>query len=110
MVQVTIDRFEGEMAVVELEEGKLINLPKIFVPDAKEGDIVEIGPAEVSRFYFASIDNDMMTVLTPKGKYSVSPELSGGAKPGEPILFKVNSSETKKHKNMITGLVNSLFE
>lgn len=39
---VTIDRFEGEFAVVETEEGNMVNLSKILVPDAHEGDVVTI--------------------------------------------------------------------
>lgn len=41
-MKVTIDRFEGEYAVVELDNGSFANLPKVLVPDSSEGDIVEI--------------------------------------------------------------------
>lgn len=41
-MEVIIDRFEGEYAVVEIEKGKLINIPRILVPDAKEGDTIKI--------------------------------------------------------------------
>ena len=41
-MQVIIDRFEGEYAVVETDNGEFVNLPKILVPDAHEGDVVEI--------------------------------------------------------------------
>lgn len=41
-MKVIIDRFEGDYAVVELEIGKCINVPKILFPEAKEGDIIEI--------------------------------------------------------------------
>lgn len=41
-MKLVIDRFEGEFAVVEIENGELINIPKILVGDAKEGDILEI--------------------------------------------------------------------
>ncbi len=38
-----IDRFEGEFAVIELEDKSLVNVPiKILPPDAKEGDIISI--------------------------------------------------------------------
>ena len=30
------------MGVVEIEKGKLVNMPRILVPDAKEGDVVKI--------------------------------------------------------------------
>jgi hypothetical protein len=37
----TIDRFEGNFAVVELENKKLINVPSEAIPEeAKEGDII----------------------------------------------------------------------
>ena len=41
-MQVIIDRFEGEYAVVELEEGEFVNLPKVLVPSASEGDVINI--------------------------------------------------------------------
>ena len=39
-MEVIIDRFEGEYAVVEISKNKFVNLPKELVPDAKEGDVV----------------------------------------------------------------------
>ena len=110
MITVTVDRIEDEMAVVEVEEGKMVNLPTIFIPDAKEGDIVDIGPAKVSRFYFASIDDNMMIVLTPKGKYAMDPVLAGGAKPGEALLFTVSENKTRKKKGKIQSIMDKLFE
>ncbi len=41
-MQVTIDRFEGEYAVVELENKTTVKMPKVLVPGAKESDVVEI--------------------------------------------------------------------
>lgn len=41
-MKVIIDRFEGDYAVVEIEIGKFVLLPKELVPDAKEGDVVLI--------------------------------------------------------------------
>ena len=42
-MKVTIDRFEGDYAVVELEDRQMVDLPKALVPsDANEGDILEI--------------------------------------------------------------------
>lgn len=41
-MKVTIDRFEGDFAVVEISESCFANIPKILLPDAKEGDIVSI--------------------------------------------------------------------
>lgn len=40
---VTIDRFEGNYAVCELEDGKFANLPKDFLPKgSKEGSKIRI--------------------------------------------------------------------
>jgi len=36
-----IDRFEGEYAVVETDNG-FVNVPKILFPDACEGDTIDI--------------------------------------------------------------------
>ena len=36
-----IDRFEGEIAVIELENGDIIEIPKIILPDnASEGTVI----------------------------------------------------------------------
>ncbi len=48
----TIDRFEGEFVVVELENGDLMDVPKCFIPKgAKAGDVikVEIDKEETNR-------------------------------------------------------------
>lgn len=39
---ITVDRFEGEFAVVEAENGKIYNIPCELVPDAKEGSVINI--------------------------------------------------------------------
>ncbi|MGN0537344.1 MAG: DUF3006 domain-containing protein [Acutalibacteraceae bacterium] len=41
-MKVTIDRIEGKMAVVELEDGTTADLPLILVPNAQEGMTVNI--------------------------------------------------------------------
>lgn len=41
-MRVTIDRIEGNMAVVELEDGSTADLPLVFVPNVKEGMTVTI--------------------------------------------------------------------
>lgn len=41
-MKAVIDRFEGEFAIIELEDGRYVNLPSELVPDAREGDIVVI--------------------------------------------------------------------
>ncbi|TJX13929.1 DUF3006 domain-containing protein [Tissierella creatinini] len=40
---ITIDRFEGNFAIVELEDRRMINMPRELVPEeAIEGDILQI--------------------------------------------------------------------
>ncbi|HEY8464174.1 MAG TPA: DUF3006 domain-containing protein [Bacillota bacterium] len=41
-MQVIIDRFEAEYAVVELPDRTTALLAKVLVPEAREGDLVEI--------------------------------------------------------------------
>lgn len=41
-MKVIIDRFEGDYAVVEIEEGKYVDIPKILIPNSKEGDVIKI--------------------------------------------------------------------
>ena len=39
----TIDRFENDFAVVELENQKFVNVPRLAIPkEAKEGDIISV--------------------------------------------------------------------
>ncbi len=39
----TIDRFEGDFAVVELDNGDMIDVPKCFIPKgAKTGDVIKV--------------------------------------------------------------------
>ncbi|HEX7712913.1 MAG TPA: DUF3006 domain-containing protein [Bacillota bacterium] len=45
-MKVTIDRFEGDYALVELSDRKMGRLSKTLLPsDIKEGDVVEISVA-----------------------------------------------------------------
>ncbi len=39
----TIDRFEGDFAVVELENGDVMDVPKCFIPKGvKAGDVIRV--------------------------------------------------------------------
>ena len=53
-MQVTIDRFEGDVAVIELESGEIMRVPRAELPEeTAEGDMVEltfgINPAATDR-------------------------------------------------------------
>lgn len=42
-MKVIIDRFEGDFAIVELEKGKVVNMPRVLIPsEAKEGMVIKI--------------------------------------------------------------------
>ena len=41
-MDVIVDRIEGDYAVVEIDKGKMCNLPIELVPNVKEGDVVTI--------------------------------------------------------------------
>ena len=45
-MKVIIDRFEGDYAVVELENGSYADMPRVLVPNAGEGDIVTVTVSE----------------------------------------------------------------
>ena len=47
-MKVIIDRFEGEFAVVEIDEGVFADLPKVLIPDAKVGDVINIAIDEAA--------------------------------------------------------------
>ena len=40
MKKFIIDRFEEEFAVLEKDEGGTVDVPRIKIPDAKEGDVI----------------------------------------------------------------------
>ena len=42
IMDVIIDRFEGDFAVIELPDRTIVNVPRILLPDASEGDVVSI--------------------------------------------------------------------
>lgn len=41
-MKVIIDRIEDEFAVCEFNTKKFVNIPKCIVPNAKEGDVINI--------------------------------------------------------------------
>lgn len=41
-MKVVIDRFEGDFAVAEIDEGNFANIARKLIPTAKEGDTVTI--------------------------------------------------------------------
>ena len=41
-MKIIIDRFEGDYAVVEINKQKFVNIPKVLLKNAKEGDIISI--------------------------------------------------------------------
>ena len=41
-MDVIVDRIEGDYAVVEIDKGKMCNLPLELVPNIKAGDVVTI--------------------------------------------------------------------
>jgi len=41
-MEVIVDRIEGDYLVLELEDKKHVNVPKLLMPNAVEGDIIDI--------------------------------------------------------------------
>ena len=41
-MEVIVDRIEGDYLVLELESKKTVNVPKSLIPNASEGDIIDI--------------------------------------------------------------------
>lgn len=41
-MEVIVDRFEGEYAIVEVSVGQFVQMPKVLVSGAKEGDVIKI--------------------------------------------------------------------
>lgn len=62
-MEVIVDRFEGDYAVVEIAIGNCVNIPRVLVPDAKEGDIIKIevekGKTEERKKYIKDLMNNV---------------------------------------------------
>lgn len=41
-MNVILDRFEGEYGIVELEDKTFVEIPKVLISNAKEGDVITI--------------------------------------------------------------------
>ena len=41
-MRVIVDRIEDNYMVIELEDGRFINISKDLIPDIKEGDVIDI--------------------------------------------------------------------
>ena len=41
-MKIIIDRIENDVAVIELPDGKMIEVPRLLFPDAEEGDAYNI--------------------------------------------------------------------
>ena len=41
-MKIVVDRFEGDFGIVELEDMTFVEIPKILLQNAKEGDVVSI--------------------------------------------------------------------
>ena len=50
-MKLIIDRIEGEFLVAEMPEGKMVQLPRMLLPQAVEGDVItiDIDPVERSK-------------------------------------------------------------
>jgi hypothetical protein len=64
IMKYTIDRFEGEYAVVELEDKTMIDIPKCALPvEANEGDIISVeidkDETEKRKQYINKLMNDI---------------------------------------------------
>ena len=110
MMQVTVDRIENDMVIVEIGKNNFSKLPSVVVPDAKEGDIITIVSKKESQFMISKKDGYYSYVLTPKGKYALPHNVTDGAKPGEFISFVVEHELTEMKKSKIRQLMDNLFE
>lgn len=41
-MKVILDRFEGDFAILELDVGEVVSVPKVLVGNASEGDVIKI--------------------------------------------------------------------
>ena len=66
-MKVIIDRFEGNFAVVELQDKSFCNMPKLLLPDgAKEGNVVTIAIDEEETQKRRQAASDLFNELTKK--------------------------------------------
>ena len=67
-MDVIVDRIEGDYAVVEIEKGKMCNLPLVFLPNVKEGDVVTITINKGKTNSIEVFANEDYSVTTRKGQ------------------------------------------
>lgn len=48
-MRITIDRFEGDLAVCELPDKRFVNIPRALFVNAKEGDVFSIEKDDTAR-------------------------------------------------------------
>ncbi len=42
-MKIVVDRFEGDYVIIELESGKIVDIPKsVMPPNASEGDVIDL--------------------------------------------------------------------
>lgn len=41
-MKIILDRFEGDFGIVELEDKSFVEIPKVLISNAKEGDVITI--------------------------------------------------------------------
>lgn len=67
MVQLIIDRFEGNIAIVELADKSIASIPKsVLPPQAKEGDVIRIEVDTVETSKRKTTARDLMGELWKK--------------------------------------------
>ena len=68
MTRIIIDRFEGDMACVEAENGKIYNIPLILLPNTREGDVIDITVNREETQKRSSAASNRLHSLFEKGK------------------------------------------
>ncbi len=56
-MKVIVDRIEGEFVIVEVDVGQTLNIPKRLVPNAQEGDLIEINVKKCQNQVKKNVDN-----------------------------------------------------
>lgn len=67
-MKVIIDSFEGDYAIVEYEEGKCIDVPKVLFPNSRVGDVITIQKDDEETRIRSEHTKELINKLFKKGE------------------------------------------
>lgn len=106
----TVDRIEGNYLILVNEIEEVFEVNKRIIPNAKENDVIRIDINKEAEFKVIDINESITIKDANNTTYTLPINLIDNIKLNDFITFKILGAETKRRKDYITSLMNSLFE